>query len=53
MRLLPLALLASSSLAAPMPVMGIPTVTDRDTLVIGGVKVRLFGIEAPDVPCAR
>lgn len=45
-----LALLASSSLAAtvPLTVTGIPTVTDGDTLVIGGVKVRLFGIDAPE-----
>jgi endonuclease YncB( thermonuclease family) len=53
MRLLPLAtlvLLASSSLAGavPLTVTGIPTVTDGDTLVIGGVKVRLFGIDAPE-----
>ncbi|WP_202409204.1 hypothetical protein, partial [Deinococcus xianganensis] len=27
---------------------GIPTVTNGDTLVIRGVKVRLYGIDAPE-----
>lgn len=38
----------SAALAAPATVTGIPTVTDGDTLVIRGVKVRLFGIDAPE-----
>lgn len=50
MLLATLALLLPSSLAAAVPVTvtGIPTVTDGDTLVIRGVKVRLFGIDAPE-----
>ena len=27
---------------------GVPTITDGDTLKIGGVKIRLFGIDAPE-----
>lgn len=52
MRSLPLLLVITltSTAAAQVPasVTGIPTVTDGDTLVIRGVKVRLFGIDAPE-----
>lgn len=39
-------LLASTALAAP--VVGRATVVDGDTLEIGGVRVRLYGIDAPE-----
>lgn len=52
MRSLPLltAITLTSIAAAQVPasVTGIPTVTDGDTLVIRGVKVRLHGIDAPE-----
>lgn len=51
MRALPLfALLLTFPAAAqgPSSVTGIPTVTDGDTLQIRGVKVRLYGVDAPE-----
>ncbi len=46
--LIPLLLLSTAAAQVPATVSGIPTVTDGDTLVIRGVKVRLLGIDAPE-----
>lgn len=46
--LLPLTFLTMAAAQAPTTVTGIPTVTDGDTLVIRGVKVRLHGVDAPE-----
>jgi endonuclease YncB( thermonuclease family) len=48
MRALALALLLSTSVHAQGPdrVTGLPTVTDGDTLVIQGIRIRLFGVDA-------
>ncbi|WP_413463896.1 thermonuclease family protein, partial [Deinococcus soli (ex Cha et al. 2016)] len=46
--LMPLLLLSTAAAQVPATVTGIPTVTDGDTLQIWGVKVRLFGIDAPE-----
>lgn len=48
MRVLPLLLLTTAAAQVPATVTGIPTVTDGDTLQIRGVKVRLYGIDAPE-----
>ncbi len=39
---------APAAAQVPATVSGIPTVTNGDTLVIRGVKVRLYGIDAPE-----
>ena len=41
--LIPLLLLSTAAAQVPATVIGIPTVTDGDTLQIRGVKVRLHG----------
>lgn len=46
--LMPLLLLSTAAAQVPATMTGIPTVTDGDTLQIRGVKVRLFGIDAPE-----
>lgn len=57
MRLLPLfpLLLAGIAGAEVSQVTGIPTVTDGDTLQIREVKIRLYGVDAPESSqtCAR
>jgi endonuclease YncB( thermonuclease family) len=46
--ILSLALLFASFAAAATQIAGEATVTDGDTLVIAGTKIRLFGIDAPE-----
>lgn len=50
MRLLFPALLLTATAHARVPasVIGIPTVTDGDTLQIRGTKIRLYGVDAPE-----
>lgn len=42
-----LALLGTTH-AAPAPLVGVASVIDGDTLEIRGVRVRLYGIDAPE-----
>jgi len=46
--LIPLVFLSTAAAQVPATVTGIPTVTDGDTLQIRGVKIRLYGIDAPE-----
>ncbi|MCD0168052.1 thermonuclease family protein [Deinococcus sp. 23YEL01] len=46
--LLAITLASTAAAQVPASVTGVPTVTDGDTLQIRGVKVRLFGIDAPE-----
>ena len=49
---LPLSLVLLLTTAAhaqvPASITGVPTVTDGDTLQIRGIKVRLYGVDAPE-----
>jgi endonuclease YncB( thermonuclease family) len=41
-------LAATSSIAAPAPIVGVASVIDGDTMEIHGVRFRLHGIDAPE-----